>query len=549
MRIILLTLLLTSLSDLAQAQLWEVADQRSEGIWLDHSLPVGGGRWAIMGRTGTQGNHMLSVYCNDGSLAWEEVSPFAYDEDLGQVVLMPDSGLLCVGGPDGCAYFGPESRIARYASDGTLLWERLAYPLNGLPFTMAAKGPINRLAIASSDSVCIMDMDGIVTGGFPVPISEYVNGMAWATDSTLFMVCGTALMLVSLDGTQLATAEVGYVLDTHWDGQQLLVLANNYVYRFDHALVPLGSVPMPFMDTYSRISDAGNDSLFVNTANGLYALDASGNSSLVFSWPALPNLVTTGCAVRDGTVLAVGNTDISDRSTGIVRTLSMAGDAVQHDQDVEVLVHLDAVWTEFTGYPSYPYDWFANVTGLVVNHGVDTLRSVVLSMWYSIPDDFMFCEQPANRIDTSGLALAPGDTAWLHFSDVAVILGAMYAAGPVSICIAALAPDRLADRHPEDNTACGSASVPVAVAESDVQLSVRVLPNPASGKCVLSGLNAMGTPVHVRIMDLSGRPVVEQNSLGQDLQLDISSLAPATYLVVAEGSDRRAMVKLVVERP
>lgn len=486
---------------------------------------------------------MISVYNSDGSVAWEDVGYFSVEHGTGDVVLLPDSGLLHVGLGDNCDYYDG-SRVRRYGPDGAVFWERT---VTSGQITMAAKGSIAHVAVASQDSVYVMDLDGNAVGGFYAPTLD-IQRILWEDDSTLFMVKGADLMRVDLGGTVLSTATIGSpVKDMHWDGQQLYVLANNGVHLFGAGLSPLGQAALPGVNWNSRFA-VTDSSLYVNTPTGLYQVADDGNPSLLFTWPALPNLTTTGCAVRNGTVLAVGNTDISGRATGIIRTLSMAGDAVPHGQDVEVLVQVDSAWAEFVG-GFYAWDRKADITGRVVNHGTDTLRSVVLSMWVHVP--WILCGQFTNRIDTAGFALAPGDTLTLPFGVVNVRQGipTPWAAGSDDICIVALAPDRLADRAPADNTACETVDFVMGIGRNKDQAPLGLFPNPASGKCVLSGLNAMGTTVHVRIMDLSGRTVVEQNSLGQDLQLDISSLAPATYLVVMEGSDSRAMVKLVVERP
>ncbi|MCC6840410.1 MAG: T9SS type A sorting domain-containing protein [Flavobacteriales bacterium] len=550
MRIILLAFMAV-LAFPSQAQLWEQADQPTEMVHWDQALPVGGGRWAVIGGPTSAGSHAISVRNADATVAWEEVGQYGNDGYMGQVVLMPDSGLLRAGLFDGCDYAGNDSQVRRYTPDGTLLWERIITPLFTWPVTMAAKGSIDHIAIASPDSVYILDLAGNTTGGFEVPSGD-VHGICWASDSILFLVKGTALRLVDMQGSELASATIGPdVLDMHWDGLHLFVLANDSVRRFSPDLLPIGSHALPGMDGNSRFVPS-DSALYVNTATGLYQLADDGTATLLFPWPALPNLTTTGCAVRSGTVLAVGNTDISGRNTGIIRTLSMNGDAAQHDQDVEVLLQVDSAWTEYSGTPYYPWDRKADLTGFVVNHGTDTLHSVVLSMWKYVP--FLLCDPFTNRIDTSGFSLAPGDTIALPFGVVGVALGlaqSQVADASGEICIVALAPDHLADRDPNDNTACETVNFPMGIGNIERQASLNLAPNPAVNTCVLSGLAALGTPVQVRILDLTGRIVAEQNSIGSshNLELDISSLAPATYLVVAEGSNVRAMAKLVVASP
>lgn len=545
----LIALLFAMLVFSAQAQLWERAYQPSEEVHWDRVLPVGGGRWAVIGGTSFAGSHAIRTYSGDGTLAWEQTGAYANGPGAGEVVLLPDSGLLHVGVFDGCDYYGPDSRISRYAPDGTLIWERFITPLMSSPPTLAAKGSTGQIAVAAADSVYILDLDGNTVGGFETPPWS-LRKIHWASDSTLFMVLGTELKLADLQGIELASAPIGTnVRDMHWDGQQLFVLANDSVYRFNPDLTPLGNDPMTDLDWSSRfvVSDSA---LYLNTTTGLYQLAGDGTSSLALPWPALPNLSTTGCAVRNGRVLAVGNTNISGRSTGIVRTLSMDGAAAQHDQDVEVLLHVDSTWTEFVG-GFYPWDRLADITGLVVNQGSDTLRSVVLSMWLQVP--WILCDMFTNRIDTAGFALAPGDTLVLPFGVVGVRLGlqAAQAEGAGEICIVALAPDHLADRAPDDNTACVSVDFVLGVEGPLGSSSLSLAPNPAINTCMLSGLNALGEPVRLRIMDLTGRIVAERfNSTSTNtMQLDFSGLPPATYILRAEGARSSAVMKLVIARP
>lgn len=534
----------------ASAQLWEHADQPSEGVHYDHALPLGGNQWAVIGGPTSAGSHAISVRNTDGSIAWEQIGQYGNSGYMGTVALLPDSGLLEVGVLDGCDYFGLDSRVRRYAPDGTVLWEKFMV-FGTWWIDMVAEGSTDHIAIASQDSVHILDMNGNNVGGFEVPSANLEN-IHWASDSTLFMVMGTDLKRCDLQGNALATTPIGPdVMDLHWDGQQLFLLANDSVRRFNSSLVPLGSNAMADLDGNSRFvaSDSG---LFVNTSEGLRQLASDGTSTLLFPWPAIPNLTTTSCAVRNGTVLEVGNTNISGRNTGIVRTLTMDGVAVQHDQDVEVLLEVDSAWTQYAGTLFYPWNRKADVTGFVVNHGTDTLRSVVLSMWKYVP--YLLCDQFTNRIDTAGLALAPGDTISLPFGVVDVALGlaqSQVADSMAEVCIVALAPDRLADRAPDDNTACATVDFVMGMEGPKGHAPLSVFPDPASKACTVSGLAALGGPVHVLVLDLAGRTVSERfsDATGNSLDLDVSELTPGTYILRAEGGIGRAMMKLVIARP
>jgi hypothetical protein len=505
----------------------------------------------VIGAPNFAGIHAIRVYNADGSLAWEQSDNYAMGQGLGDVIMLPDSGLLHVGALDGCDYFGPDSRISRFAPDGTLLWEQFITPSSASPPTMAAQGSTDQLAVASPDFVYLLDQGGNTVGGFGMP-SWSLQKILWASDSTLFLWVGTDLKLTDLQGNEWASTVIGPNLrDMHWDGQQLFVLADDSVRRYGPGLLPLGNHVLAGQTGNSRFvpSDSG---LYVNTAMGLYQLADDGTPTLLFPWPALPNMTNTGCAVRNGTVLTVGNTDISGRSTGIVRTLSMSGTAAQHDQDVEVLLQVDTAWTEFGGVSFYPWNRKADLTGLVVNHGSDTLRSVVLSMWLQVP--WILCDPYTNRIDTTGFALAPGDTLNLPFGVVYVAQGltqsqVVNATG--EICIVALAPDQLADRAPDDNTACTTADFPLGIEGMEGYAPLSVFPNPAADACTVSGLATLGAPVQLRVLDLSGRTVSDRsaNTSGNNLELNVSRLPAGTYFLRAEGHTGRAVLKLAVTRP
>lgn len=527
------------------AQVAEWADQRSEEIQYQRILPIGGDRWAILGKVVFGGAHLISVRNADGSIAWENIDPY-FTRDEGDVQLTADSGLVHVGVQDGCDVSGPQSRVRRYSANETILWERTIEPLFTGFVTIAAKGSADRLAVASQDSVYVLDQNGDLTGGFPAP-GSHIRKAHWKGDTALYLFDGPSIRLVDLNGAELATHPIPALSwDMHFDGQQLFVLSPDTVRRFSADLVPLGDTPLPTLNTTGEFVVSGNG-LFVRTADGLYSVPDGGPISLLFPWPPLPAMNVTGCAVRNDKVFQVGNTDISTRSTGMLRSLTLAGEAAQHDEDVEVLLQVDSAWAQNAGF----WKRQADVTGRVVNHGSDTLRSVVLSMWIDLPA--LFCALYVNRIDTAGFALAPGNTMDLPFGvvDVGYYYMSDQAVGEGQICIVALAPDHLADRHPEDNTACVTTDFVLGLHGTRRTPSISLAPDPASTTCTITGLGALGAKLHLYILDPTGRSVFDLmiSDARDQYTVDLAQLPTGQYQFVAEGARGRAVAPLIVARP
>jgi len=529
------------------SQLAEWADQRSEEIRIDRVLPVGGGRWAVIGKTVFGGSNMISVRNSTGSIEWEVVDQFFVDNGWGDVILLADSGLLHVGAVDGCDYTSPPSRVRRYSPEGTVLWERMFDSEFSQTPTIAANGPTDLLAVAGPDSMYILDLDGNITDGWPLQFPG-PYALHWQEDSALYMVSGLILSRVDLDGSELNATGIGnFFQDLHYDGQQVFVLANDSIRRFSPTLEVLGVTPLPSSD-YNSAFIVSEDTLFVNTSAGLHTVNEEGNIGSQFPWPELPELTTTGCAVRGGQVFSVGTTSISGRRTGISRLLSMTGEAAQHDEDIEVILQVDSSWAEFMGNM---WSRKADITGHVVNHGTTPLNDVVVHMWTEVP--YIMCSLPGHRVVGSELGLQPGDTASFPFGivDVAIWQTASQAAGVDDICVVALAPNNLADRHTEDNTSCVSVEFVLGGDEVDDEPSIMLAPNPATGTLVLSGSTLIGRMVHVRLLDTMGRIVLDRNVVGSTggLTIDVSELPSAAYVVTTDAEGLHAMARLIIVHP
>ncbi|GAA4461358.1 hypothetical protein GCM10023093_05870 [Nemorincola caseinilytica] len=86
----------------------------------------------------------------------------------------------------------------------------------------------------------------------------------------------------------------------------------------------------------------------------------------------------------------------------------------------------------------------------------------------------------------------------------------------------------------------------VGVADVSKGSELEIYPNPATGKCVLSGLAKDET---VTIYDLTGRAISTHTAAGAILDLDITSFAPGTYMlrVATAAGSSRSVARLVKE--
>lgn len=527
-----------------QAQPEEWADKRNEGITLYEVLPIGGGRWAVIGRFGW-GAHLVSARNSDGTLAWSDEDPFFTHGDLGDVVLLPDSGVLHVGFLDQCDAIGPLGVVRKYDPGGGLLWEHIIWPdwiLNG-PH-VAAKGASTLLA-AAGDSLYVYDMDGNqVNGGF-MPVGN-VDHMHWLGDSALVVLTGTEMFLIDLQGNILNSVDLSLTpIDVRMEDGLVLVLGGHSVFYFNTDLSPVGAVSVPLPAT-ARSFVRSEDALFLNCDNGLYALQGMAPMSLVLEWPPLPWYSTMGAAVRNGQVFTVGGQGISGRGTGIMRRLTMAGEPAVYADDIEVILDVDSAWTVFTnGY----WSRWVDAKARVVNHGLDPLSSFVLHINVWVPQ--ALCGPPEIRVDTAGVSVAPGDTILIDLGHrkVATYLYGPNAAGDGEVCIVALAPNEHADRAPFDNTNCTEVNFPVGLPEVDGRGTVVLTPNPATGFVLLSFPDGDGQAVLIRIIDQAGRQVLSQRSttsIKTPTRIDASGLAPSIYTVTVEGTTMRWASSLVV---
>lgn len=538
-----------------RAQTLEWADARTFETVYDGALPIGGGRWALLGRSQFAGSHLISVRNADGSIAWENSAEYGIGPGLGSVVLMPDSGLLHAGAADYCDVFGPPVRLRRYAADGTLLWEQLLMDETGPPPPfLLAKGISTSIAVGNEYETRLLSLDGDPLAAWPTPVTVPFSSLSmlhWMGDQALCLAYGDqTLRLVSITGSTLATAQLGNGLtDLHYDGNVLHALSSTEARAYDAALNLIGTIALPAGETGLALHGTP-DGTYVSTNLGLHRITGLTLEPL-FAWPALPNAVSHGVTVRDGTVLSAGYCHVGSSYqfwNGLFRTFDLSGAAAIHDEDVEALLSIDSTWTEWVT-PMY-IRRKANLAIRVVNHGSAPLTSVAVSSKSEVP--WIGCEQPGLHVQLAGLNVAPGDTLLAWSGTHAVSLGSYPWQGiaNVQVCVAATSPNSKADRHPDDNYACGSASFVVGMAEH-ARIALSIAPNPVQGQCIIRGLSALGPSARFTLLDASGRAVrlpATRRMDDDEALLDLSGVAPGSYTVQVQGAAGSAVRTLLVER-
>jgi hypothetical protein len=538
-------LLLSSVTGL-NAQILEWADARVSEVHAKRVLPIGGNRWAVLGKLEFAGWHGITIWDANGGYVAEAGNDAFHDSGNGNVVLMPDSGFLHAGAVDDCDNFPPVSRIKRYSADGQMLWDTTFVREEGWQTPrLAAKSTIMRMAVAG-DSTWIFDLQGTLLDAWPTPDQGwYLKELLWLNDSTLLFLFPTGARRFSVAGTDLGSAVVGDPVDAHiGEDGQLLVLTQSALIVHDSGLVPTATIPLPPAEAPRRLHPTSS-ALYLSTAQGLHRVEGSAFVWLM-NWPELPSVVNAGAAVRDSTVLLTGTETTAYFKHGVMRTLSLQGAAAQHDEDVELLLEADSAWVEFVA-GNFWNKW-AQLTVRIVNHGSGGIGQVTISSRTMVP--WIACAEPGLHVEVNGLSIAPGDTAVVWSGTHLVHSGSPFWTGTstMNICAAALAPNSKADRAPLDNHGCVSADFTIGMGEHHAP-RVALSPNPATQEVLISGIAALGDRVHVALCDAAGRMVLqlEQSATSSGtLSIDVSMLRAGAYRAAVTGTGGRATAQLVV---
>lgn len=529
----------------AQAQVFEHVDQRTESVGYGKTVAIGGGRWVTAASANTEAGipvpgFYFAAFGTDGQPTWERSVEHLGGHGMdGDLISLPDSGLLTVGRGDYCDVMSGISILGRYDQEGGVIWETVIHHSEWPYVTMLARAPGTDIAAASSDSVYRFNWNGERIDAFHAP-GQGVVGLHWYQDSLLLVLSEEELFVVDTAGTPVDTFPlpgIGVALRVFSD--QAFVLMDEGLIRMqltDGTTLMVGSgneEPVAFVEGPA-------DRLFVRSAGTLYEVFPDGAIQSLGPIGTVPSGSITGAVVLGDHLYTSGNTNIGGRSSAVRRGQAIAGEQAMHDEDIEILVTTDSSW--FVAGPTPPgnlYWQYASLTAHVVNHGPAPLHRFVLS--YRTPHAIAWCGTWAMTMLVDGIELLPGDTVHIPWHELPYDYSHLTPPGSsltASLCIAALAPNLLADRNPTDNYACTDVLFvnTVGVADHASMPVIAVHPNPFSDRFTITGL-----PPDARqatLLDAAGRDV-----------RNVPLAAHLGYATIDPGHLPPGMYRLVVDTP
>lgn len=544
----------------AAAQVFEHVDQRTESVRYGRTIAIGGGRLVTAGGANTDGGisvppFFFTAYGPDGMPVWERTIYYTGGMGhwwSGDLITLPDSGFLAVGSADWCDVVTGTSVIGRYDMEGTPLWEIEVHstPGEGDYIGVLARSPGAEFAAASTGSIHRFNWNGEHIGQFAAP-EEPITGLHWYHDSLLLVLSPRNLFVVDTTGLPLDTFPLpGTSTDLRMLGDRAFVLMDEGLARID---MEDGTMELVATNDDGALAfvESPAHRLLLHSSDTLHEVFADGPLQAVTAIGSVPGLAITGAAVRDGALFVSGNTLIEERSSAVRRGQALTGGHAVHDDDIELLVTADTTWfVASLTPPGNIYDQLANLTAHVVNHGSHTLNELVLS--FRTPHAWSFCGTHAQTLIVNNLGIATGDTAHIAFNNL------LYNYGPsapgnsttATLCLAALAPNLLADRSPTDNHACTDVLFvnTVGLAERGSMQVITAYPNPFTDRITLTGLPT--GPLRFELFDATGRSVFNTNSSATNYHtLDLHGLNTGIYHLLIQSTHNRWTEKVVKADP
>ncbi len=521
-------------------------DQHTDIVHYDEVFPLGEDAWLFEGRGNIQGGQLSARYFisarnTDGDLLWQFMHDLGTPSSIWnsqspapkkRYAVLPDNGVLIIGAWD-CDVVSDEVHAIRVDAMGQELWHLLfpfqsSGPESYPPIDQLADGPSSNHALASQDSIIILNDDGEILHRWLAP-AQPIHCMRWENDTTLLVGAATEVFRTHIDGTVLASVSMDnapYIIDVRRDGDRVLALMPTLIAVLSDQLELDDWISIPTSVSPYGFVDAGNE-VWLSAGGALAAIGETNLQQVLLTG-------TDAMAYRDGLVMTASSAGHHNRFGGRMKSYLMDGTTVAHEDDVELIATLDSTSVRGIGYSSTygpVYLFHAHTTVKVINHAENILEKVLLS--YFAQNAYGLCGNPGQTIPLYDLNLAPGDTVTVPFNELYLMHTPYFGVSSytMDICLVAVSPNDHLDIFPDDNQWCADVTfnVPIGVEEADVPQELKVFPNPTTGVFDVEG--TLGIAATVSLTDLTGRLLHSAETTDGRLRMDISALPAGLYLV------------------
>ncbi len=225
--------------------------------------------------------------------------------------------------------------------------------------------------------------------------------------------------------------------------------------------------------------------------------------------------------------------------SGALAFYSLTEDIQNFDMDVEIRHFQLESFSESQINEDPPlFNFYADVTGYLVNSGNDTITSVNLNYLR----DQGICGIDMQRLFLSDFSLVPGDSMFFEMGNLArTYVYSPSGSGTIEFCVFASSPSGLYDRDEINDVGCGQSDFGVGIEEA-ISGFTSVYPNPAREQVVFE-FSETGTSGVLQIHDFKGQLISEETIQNDFHHLDVSSWPSGIYLarIVHESNLSKGM--------
>jgi hypothetical protein len=533
-------LLLLALNSVGQTVI-ERVNQQVDYVQLHQVLPYHDGSWLFIGSSNPESSissplHFIQLVSSDGAVDWEYghqliTDPFAHSYNGDSQIkgdpadVLPDSSIMIIGPSDECDTPSWMSKAVLLSSQGEPIWDTTFMAIDGYGnlFDRMATNTSQNVALASSDSVIILDSDGAFVNkwGFEQPP---IHCLRWESDTTLLIAADSQIFRTDINGSISSSqllSQSDFGIDIRRFQDEVWVLTQNNLDILTHEFEPVSNIDLSsiasnfldFVDVQDEVWITNGDSLWgVNSGHELVPIMSFsyGNASVAY---------------QDSMVMTASTVSQINHTAGMMKSYLIDGSHVQHNpEDIEMSFEIDSIQQSVAPYDGIRFLIYTSYS--VTNRSQEILQSLLVSTPKFI-GAFGLCGIPSISQSLTNLDLGFGGS---FQGSLSPITSDFYynpffpdSVFEVTVCVYGQSPNNHLDNVPTDNVACDSFTFYVGVDEASVQNIPPVYPNPTRGIVNLPQIENLNW----QLFDVTGRHITQGN---QETQIDISAFGLAEHI-------------------